>query len=158
MEAFFYYLTHKNFYSSNFSRTLITTFVAHDFPYNLMTKSIIHLDFGKVWFRENILIAELNEGILFDVDNNRQLLEIGKNFYVNKPYGYISHRIHSYAVNPMVYLESANVENLKAIAVVTTNDTCKKNTLLERQFYKDANSFEVFDTLDNAFNWIQHKI
>lgn len=123
-----------------------------------MTNSIINLDFGKVWFKGNILIAELNEGILFDVENNRKLLEIGKEVFSNKPYGYISHRIHSYAVNPMVYLESANTENLKAIAVVTTNETCKNNTLLERQFYKEANSFEVFDSLENAFNWIQHKI
>lgn len=123
-----------------------------------MKRSIIELDFGKVWFKDNILIAELNEGILFDVENNRKLLEIGKDVFSNESYGYISHRVHSYAVNPMVYRESANTVNLKAIAVVTNNETCKNNTLLERQFYKDANPFEVFDTLDQAFNWIQHKI
>lgn len=123
-----------------------------------MTNSIIDLGFGKVWFKENILVAELNEGILFDVENNRKLLEIGKDVFSNEPYGYISHRIHSYAVNPMVYLESASTNNLKAIAVVTTNETCKKNILLERQFYKEANSFEVFENLDNAFSWIKQKI
>lgn len=123
-----------------------------------MTRSSIQLDFGKVWFKENILIAELNEGILFDVENNRKLLEIGKETFYNKPYGYISHRIHSYAVNPLVYRESANTVNLKAIAVVTNNETCRNNTLLERQFYKDANPFEVFESLDEAFNWIQQKI
>ena len=123
-----------------------------------MTKSIIDLDFGKVWFRNNVLVAELNEGILFDVENNRELLAIGKKIFLDKPYGYISHRLNSYAVNPMVYLESASIKNLKAIAVVTTDETCKQNTLLERQFYKDANSFEVFDTLEEAFNWMQHKM
>lgn len=123
-----------------------------------MARPIIELDFGKVWFKENILIAELNEGILFDVENNRKLLEIGKEIFSNKPYGYISHRKNSYAVNPMVYLESASTPNLKAIAVVTNDETCRNNTLLERQFYKDADRFEVFDTLDDAFNWIQHKI
>lgn len=123
-----------------------------------MKRSIIELDFGKVWFTENILIAELNEGILFDVENNRKLLELAKVNFQNQPYGYISHRINSYAVNPMVYRESASTNNLKAIAVVTTDETCKNNTLLERQFYKDLNSFEVFENLEDAINWMQHKI
>lgn len=119
-----------------------------------MTKPVVELDFGKVWFKENILIAELNEGILFDVENNRQLLEIGKNIFDNKAYGYISNRVNSYAVNPMVYLESAKKENLKAIAVVTTNVVCRNNAVLEKQFYKD-NSFEIFSTLEEAFIWMK---
>lgn len=119
-----------------------------------MITQFLELDFGKVWFKENILIAELNEGILFDVENNRQLLKIGKEKFSGEPYGYISYRKHSYAVNPMVYLESASTPSLKAIAVVTTNDICKNNAILERQFYKESNSFEVFSTLEEAIAWM----
>ncbi len=123
-----------------------------------MTESILDLDFGKVWFKENILIAELNEGILFDVQNNRELLKIAKKTFEDNSYGYISYRSNSYAVNPMVYLESASTPNLKAIAVVTTDSTCKNNAILERQFYKDSNSFEVFESLDDAVNWVKEKL
>lgn len=123
-----------------------------------MVNQIIELDFGKVYFKKNILIAEINEGILFDVEHNRILLEIGKHHFDNQNYGYISYRVNSYAVNPMVYLESASFTNLRAIAVVSTNPTCKQNAVLERQFYKEHNSFEVFSTLEDAIAWISIQI
>lgn len=123
-----------------------------------MTKDIIQLDFGKVWFKEKVLIAELNEGILLDVEQNRKLLEMGRKAFSNEPYGYISYRKNSYAVNPMVYLESASTTNLRAIAVVTTNDTCRQNAVLEKQFFKNSNSFEVFTNIEEAFNWLKFRI
>lgn len=123
-----------------------------------MKESSLSVDFGKIWFKENILIAELNEGILFDVESNRKLLQIGNDTFFGQPYGYISHRVNSYAVNPMVYRESAGTSNLKAIAVVTTNDTCRQNAFLERAFYKDHNSFEIFESLDEAVEWIKTKL
>ncbi len=123
-----------------------------------MTSTELKLDFGKIIFEDNILIAELNEGILLDVEENRKLLEIGRKTFNNDSYGYISNRVNSYGVNPMVYLEAASTPTLKAIAVVTTNPVCRENTILERQFYKNNNSFEVFQTLEEAINWIKDKI
>lgn len=123
-----------------------------------MTNPKLELDFGKVWFKDNILIAELNEGILFDVEDNRQLLEIGKKTFQDKPYGYISYRVNSYAVNPMVYLESSRAKNLKAIAVVSNNVVCKNNAVVEKQFYRNSNSFEIFSTLDEAFEWLRMQL
>lgn len=123
-----------------------------------MIESAIELDFGKITVTENILIAELNEGILFDVHNNRELLKIGEKIFKGSNYGYISHRVNSYAVNPMVYLESSSTPTLKAIAVVSENPVCKQNTLLERQFYKNTSSFEVFDSLEEAISWLKTKI
>lgn len=123
-----------------------------------MTNTEIKLDFGKITFDDNILIAELNEGILLDVEKNRKLLEIARKTFNNRPYGYISNRVHSYGVNPMVYIESAGTPTLKAIAVVSTNPLCRQNAILERQFYKGSNCFEVFNTLEEAINWIKHKI
>ena len=123
-----------------------------------MIKEFLELDFGKVWFKDNILIAELNEGILLDVESNRKLLAIGRKNFGSNPYGYISHRVNSYAVNPMVYLETASISNLQAIAVVSYNDMCRNNAILERQFYKDSNSFEIFSTLDEAIAWINGQL
>lgn len=123
-----------------------------------MIEAAIDLDFGKITIIDNILIAELNEGILFDVEDNRKLLNLGNKIFKGMPYGYISNRVQSYAVNPMIYLESSSTINLKAIAVVSRNTVCQKNILLERQFYKEEDSFEVFDTLEEAINWIKFKI
>lgn len=123
-----------------------------------MIESAIKLDFGKITVTENILISELNEGILFDVHNNRELLKIGKKIFNGNNYGYISHRVNSYAVNPMVYLESSSTPTLKAIAVVSKDPVCKQNTLLERQFYKNTSSFEVFESLEEAIIWVRSKL
>lgn len=123
-----------------------------------MMETAIELDFGRITIIDNILIAELNEGILFDVESNRKLLNLGDQIFKGKPYGYISNRVHSYAVNPMIYLESSSTVNLKAIAVVSSNPICQQNTFLEKQFYKEENSFEVFDNLEAAITWIKLKI
>ncbi len=119
----------------------------------------IELDFGKVTIHDNILIAKLNEGVLFDVPNNKRLLDLGAEIFRGENYGYISHRINSYAVDPMVYFESARIENLKAIAVVSDSKMTRRNAQeVERKFYKDTNCFEVFETLEDAVSWIKTKI
>ncbi len=119
----------------------------------------IELRFGSVYIHDNILIAKLNEGILFDVESNQKLLDLGSEIFQGKNYGYISHRVNSYAVDPMVYLESANTTNLKAIAVVSENEMTRRNAeVVEKKFYKDNNCFEVFQTLEEAFAWIKTRI
>ncbi len=119
----------------------------------------IDLDFGKVTIHDKILIAKLNEGVLFDVPNNRKLLDLGTEIFKGENYGYISHRVNSYAVDPMVYFESAKTSNLKAIAVVSDSEMTRRNAQeVERKFYKDSNCFEVFTTLEDAVSWIKTKI
>ncbi|WP_373058239.1 hypothetical protein [Zunongwangia sp. H14] len=123
-----------------------------------MIKKNLKLEFGLISVHENVLIAELNEGILFSVENNRKLLELGRDIFDGKAYGYISNRTHSYAVDPMVYKESSNVDTLKAIAVVSKNHLVKLNARqVEQKFYKNPEAFEVFDTLEEALNWMKSK-
>ncbi len=123
-----------------------------------MFKSALNLEFGKVTILDNILIAELNEGILLDISHNRELLKIGRETFNNEAYGYISNRTNSYSVNPMIHLESANVENLAAIAVVSTNTIVKQNTIIEKQFFRHSRSFEVFETLEEAIHWMENQL
>lgn len=121
-----------------------------------MTKKY-ELEFGIIRIFDNILISELKEGILFDVESNRQLLHIGIEEFKGKPYGYISNRIFSYAVDPLVYRESANHTSLKAIAVVTNNQIGLKSAQLEQNFYK-KNSFKVFTSYNDALTWMNRKL
>lgn len=117
------------------------------------------LDFGKVSIHENILIAKLDEGILLDLESNQKLLDLGKEIFQDKNYGYISHRVNSYTVDPMVYRESASRKNLKAIAVVSDDEMTRRNAnQVEKKFYSDSNCFEVFASLDEAVNWIKTRL
>ena len=124
-----------------------------------MLKNKIELEFGTVTYDDQILIAIINEGILFDIESNRKLLMLAQELFQGKDYGYISLRNNSYAVNPMVYRESAESENLKAIAVVTNNVMTKRNAEeVEKKFYCNTNPFEIFSDLDSAVNWIKAQL
>ncbi|MUP45786.1 hypothetical protein E0K83_08510 [Gramella sp. BOM4] len=124
-----------------------------------MSERTVELDFGSVTVQDQILIAKLNEGVTFDVANNKKLLDLGQEVFNNTNYGYISHRVNSYAVDPLVYFESAKVENLKAIAVVSDSEITRRNAeQVERKFYKDKNCFAVFENLDEAIEWMKTKL
>ena len=124
-----------------------------------MLENTIELEFGTVTYDDQILIATLKEGILFDIDSNRKLLMLAQEIFNGKDYGYISFRNNSYAVNPMVYRESAESENLKAIAVVTTNVMTKRNAEeVEKKFNSNTNPFEIFNDLETAKNWIKTQL
>jgi hypothetical protein len=122
-----------------------------------MIESSLELEFGSVTFLENIQIAELNEGILFDIPQNREILAIARERFNNQPYGYISNRVNSYSVNPIIYMEAANFPNLVAVAIVSSNPVAQQNALIEKQFFKNKNSFQCFKTLDEAIIWMKEQ-
>ena len=118
----------------------------------------IELDCGVIWIHDRILINEMHEGALLDVETNRKILQIGKDHFGNDFFGYISHRVNSYAVDPMVYRESAEDPQLKAIAVVSQNSLTRETARLEQQFYTNQNSFRIFSSLEKARIWMAKKI
>ncbi len=118
----------------------------------------VELDFGVIWIYDKVLVSELHEGILLDVQNNRKILALGKEAFGGADFGYISHRINSYAVNPMVYRESAEHPQLKAIAVVSQNPLGRKSAIIEQQFYTNKNSFRIFTNLEQAQVWIRETL
>lgn len=114
----------------------------------------IELDCGVLRVQDRILINEMDEGALLDVETNRKILEIGSEIFENEIFGYISHRINSYAVNPMVYRDSAEHPLLKAIAVVSESEMRRENARIEQQFYTNKNSFQIFSSLEEAMTWM----
>lgn len=116
--------------------------------------NILELDFATIRIYENLIVTECKEGVLLDVPKNRKVLELAGEVFNNKPFGYISNRINSYAVDPMVYRESAAHPQLKAIAVVSDSEMARSSAKLEKQFYTNRNPFHIFSSLEEAKNWI----
>lgn len=116
--------------------------------------NILELDFATIKIYNNLIISECKEGILLDVQNNRKVLELAEEVFNNGPFGYISNRINSYAVDPMVYRESAAHPQLKAIAVVSDSDLARSSAKLEKKFYTNTNPFQIFSSLEEAKDWI----
>ncbi|NAS30407.1 hypothetical protein GTQ40_05445 [Flavobacteriaceae bacterium R38] len=119
-----------------------------------MTKEKIYsLDFGSLVLYDNYMIAILNEGIEFKKQENDILLEISRKHYKDIPYGFISYRMYSYSVDPMVYKESSKEDNMRAIAIVSSNELNQLTVEVEKMFFnKDLQHFEK---LDNAIDWIK---
>ncbi len=117
--------------------------------------NILELDFATIRIYENLIVTECNEGVLLDVPKNRKVLELAAEVFNNDSFGYISHRINSYAVDPMVYRESAAHPQLKAIAVVSNSEMARNSAKLEKQFYTNKNPFKIFSSLEEAKIWIK---
>ncbi len=109
-------------------------------------------DFGKVRICKNIVIAEMKEGIVFHQPYNDQLLSYCKEYFRDRPYAYISHRINSYSIDPIVYIDAATKSLRRAIAVVSKDPEKIKNIKIEKQFFDHP--FEGFESLEEAIKWI----
>lgn len=120
-----------------------------------MKEEIIYqetLDFCEVTIYSDYLYVVMNEGITVIPEYNDILLKLTNIYFIEKDFVYVTHRIHSYSVNPTIYLETARIENLKGFAVVATN-TEKEiiNTKVEKLFFNKP--FVLFNYLEDAVHW-----
>lgn len=113
-------------------------------------------DFGEVQIIGNIVIAIMKEGIVFNTEYNDVLIEYCKSHFKEATYGYISYRKNSYAVDPTVYIQTANKANVRAIAIVSQKTIDRSNASVEKQFFEHP--FEVFDNLTLATQWMHNTL
>jgi len=114
-------------------------------------KETLILDFCKLTFYDKYVVAEINEGININKAYNKTLIDIISEFYGEKSFVYITHRINSYSVNPHIYPKTALVKSLVGFAVVSKDFKSKVNARIEQMFFNKP--FEIFTDLDNAFKW-----
>tara|TARA_R110002050_G_scaffold182014_2_gene315478 strand:- start:19 stop:396 length:378 start_codon:yes stop_codon:yes gene_type:complete len=112
----------------------------------------IRLDFGEIHVFQNFIVVFMDEGITVKPEYNPYLVDIANKYFKNRPFGYITYRIHSYAVNPLVYIETSKIKNLAAFAIVSTNGLKKSNVEIEKRFM--TKPFEHFTDLDVAKKWV----
>ena len=58
----------------------------------------------------NYIISRINEGFHLTPDKNRVLEDIANDYFKDKPFVYITHRINSYSVDPSIYLQTSKVK------------------------------------------------
>jgi len=80
--------------------------------------------------------------------DNEIILE-ANNYFSGKPLGYISNRVYSYSINPIIYTELLKLrDTIVACAIVSYI------TLAERVFIGNDYDFQLFDNLTHAITWI----
>ena len=90
------------------------------------------LEFCHVSIFNNYIVVVMNEVVNLSPSDNKILLDVANNYFQNKPFVYITHRINSYSVDPKIYYETAKIRNLKGFAVVSSDYKAKSNAEVEK--------------------------
>ena len=110
-------------------------------------------DIGKFWFYPNIILGEFAEGVHVTKANVIEPIQLAQKIYSDgRPFIYVSHRLHSYSMDPVGYGEVVSMfPNFIGFAIVSTNKYRRMLANLERLFIKRP--IAVFHTLEDAFVW-----
>ena len=111
----------------------------------------LETEIGRFDYYSNMIVSEVNEGVHVTTESAIEPLQRGAQvFGYGKDFVYISHRLHSYSIDPTGYYEAASMfPNFKALAIVATNRRRRMLANLERLFMKRP--IRVFDSLEDAF-------
>jgi len=112
---------------------------------------LYNLDFCRLEIHHNYMKAVMNEGIVVSSTHNSILIKIAEKHFINRPFVYISHRIHSFAVNPIIHIRTSKIHNLAGFAVVSKEPVQKIQTNYEKTFFKKE--FRRFDDMESALVW-----
>ena len=105
-------------------------------------------------YNKNILVVEVKEGVNLSYALAASLLFKGLLVLKNRPWVYISHRVHSYSVVPTDYEYLHRIGTLKALSIVVPSGTEPSKTAIEQIFCRKP--FKLFDNgLEEAMIWAE---
>lgn len=108
-------------------------------------------DFCVLKFYDNYVISIVNEGVVVSKTISDKISKAAIDYYQGKPFVYITHRIHSYSVDPNVYIDVSKIKNLAGFVVVSDSKTSIKSALLEKIFLDKP--FQIFSNLEDGILW-----
>ncbi len=119
--------------------------------YNL--EEVYILPFGSFFFFDDFIISEISEGVLFDWEKAKEVIDLAYSHYGPNPkIVYISNRIYSYSVVPQDWLKFfSNKHPLIAMAVVIKTRTSIINLMMEKLFF--FSKLKKFSDLEEAIAW-----
>lgn len=110
---------------------------------------------GRFLFYPKFIVGEFNEGVHVTKKNAAEPIRLAQEIYgTDKPLVYISHRLHSYSMDPVGYQEVSKMfPNFKGFAIVSENRYRRMLANLEKLFIKKP--IAVFYTLEGAYEWAE---
>ncbi|WP_042503842.1 hypothetical protein [Algibacter lectus] len=117
---------------------------------------IVKTSVGVMQVYENYVIGIVNEGETVTDLSNADLFKIAKTHFKNKKFVYISHRINSYAVDPVIYIQASKIENLVGFAIVSSKKIARINSQIEQIFSKKP--LKTFTEINDATEWANNAV
>lgn len=112
-----------------------------------------NLPHAEVFIFDDFLIKQVKEGELVSYKETETFKELLDIHFKNKKVAYISNRVHSFSINPMVYKEAEKIPNLIAVAIIPGSESMRSNAEFEKQFYHKP--YGIFDNLTDAIAWVK---
>ncbi len=92
---------------------------------------------------------------MFSLMSVSRIIDIAHERFNGERWAYISNRVSSYSLQPLVHVEAPKFEkNMIAFAVVTDKESQIKNSELEKYFSGGQYEFEYFANIENAIAWV----
>ncbi|MEZ4859356.1 MAG: hypothetical protein R2781_11155 [Flavobacteriaceae bacterium] len=123
----------------------------HNLPEDASFLDVLKTKLATVYFYENIVVFEAQEGAIISHETALQILQKGIQIMKLRPLVYISNRIHSYSVNPTDFKYLEAVPTIKGFAFVNYTMESRINAQYEANFFKKP--FQSFDSLEEAYHW-----
>ncbi|MBU2994827.1 STAS/SEC14 domain-containing protein [Cellulophaga baltica] len=114
------------------------------------------LESGTIQVYNDYMVGIFNEGATLTIERVYQIMGISEIHFRNKNFGYISLRKNSYALDPDIYNYIRELDNLKALAIVSVKEIDMHNFKIEKLFYKKQMKF--FIEFDNALAWVKRRV
>ncbi|MGE5943706.1 MAG: hypothetical protein ACM31G_05130 [Flavobacteriales bacterium] len=111
---------------------------------------------GNLFFFENYLVAEFNEGVEINYNNFDAVRELIREHFGNESFGLISNRINSYSIVITDAPLFNQCQSLKAYATVTYSLFAEKVFNVENYFFKFNK--QNFNSLTDAKNWVENTL
>lgn len=111
-----------------------------------------NLDDSEVFIFDRFIINQIKESVVIEPHHNDLFNDIVQEYFSGKSMIYISNRVKSYSVNPLIYPEAEKIPNLIAIAIIPKTALMKRNAEYEQQFFDKP--YEIFDNLSDAIVWV----
>ncbi|WP_290697667.1 hypothetical protein [Lacinutrix sp.] len=108
---------------------------------------------AEIFAFDDFFVKQIKASVVITKEHNKVLKAFIKKHYNTRNVAYISNRIVSYSVDPLVYKEAEKIPSLVAIAVIPGDENMRANAEFERQFYDRP--FGIFDNLTKAMKWAQ---
>lgn len=113
----------------------------------------IRYDFGEFIVYKDFVMGVIEEGVVFDKKHHELVLKMCREQFKDRSFGYISNRIFSYTLDPMVYWKMSKLKNLIAIAIVSDDKVSAcRSYKIERFLFRG--NLRYFDNLNAAQKWI----
>lgn len=106
---------------------------------------------AEIYVFDDFLIKQVKEGAFISDDETELFVEIIEKHFKNKNFAFISNRVASYTVNPLVYSAAKKIPNLVAFAVISTDEKMRETSRFENKFHNKP--FELFENLSDTILW-----